>query len=118
MLEKLSQSSGNVLGYNVVGTVVKEDYATLTADVETLLGREETMCLLLDLEELEGEEIGAWGADLKFGRQYREKIAKLAIVGDKKWQKWMAALADPFWAREAEFFPTSERAAAREWLQT
>jgi hypothetical protein len=41
----MAQSSGNVLGYKVVGTVVKEDYATLTAEVEALLEQEETMSL-------------------------------------------------------------------------
>jgi hypothetical protein len=118
MLEKLSQSSGNVLGYKVAGTLLKEDYATLTAEVEALLEQEETMSLLLDLEELAGEEVGAWGADLRFGRKYRKRIEKTAIVGDKKWQEWMAVIADPFWAREAEFFTTGEREAAWEWLQT
>ena len=118
ILEKLSQSSGNILGYKVVGTIIKEDYTALTAEVEALLQQESSICLLLDLEEFEGEKIKAWGADFKFGHEYRKKIARMAIVGDKKWQEWMTALVDPFYAREAEFFPTGERAAAWEWLGT
>ena len=118
MLEKLSQSSGNILGYKVIGKIVKEDYITLRADVETLVQQESDICLLLDLEAFEGEEIKAWGADLKFGRDYRKKIAKMAIVGDKKWQEWLTAIVDPFYAREAEFFPTDQREAAWEWLRS
>ena len=118
MLEKLSQSSGNILGYKAVGTIIREDYTALTADVEALLLQESSICLLLDMEEFEGEKIKAWGADLKFGREYRKKIAKMAIIGDKQWQEWLTNLIDPFYAREAEFFPTDERAAAWEWLQT
>jgi predicted transcriptional regulator len=116
MLEKLNQNKGNILGYKAIGKITKEDYSTLTADVEALLQLEESINLLLDLEEFEGEKIKAWGADLKFGREYRKKIAKMAIVGDKKWQEWMTALVDPFFALEAEFFPTEEREAAWEWL--
>jgi hypothetical protein len=112
MLEKLNQNKGNILGYKAIGKITKEDYSTLTADVEALLQLEESINLLLDLEEFEGEKIKAWGADLKFGREYRKKIAKMAIVGDKKWQEWMTALVDPFFALEAEFFPTEEREAA------
>lgn len=118
MIEKLSQSSGNILGYKAIGKISKEDYTILNADIEALLQQEEGICLLLDLEEFEGEKIKAWGADLKFGREYRKKIAKMAIVGDKKWQEWMTSLVDPFFAREAEFFPTDEYDAAWEWLQT
>lgn len=118
MLEKLSQSTGNILGYKAVGKITKEDYPALKADVEALLQQEQSISMLLDLEEFEGEEIKAWGADFEFGHEYRTKIAKMAIVGDKKWQEWMTSLIDPFYAREAEFFPTDEREAAWEWLET
>ena len=118
MLEKLSQSSGNILGYKAIGKIAKDDYTALTADVEALLQQEDELCLLLDLEEAEGAKINAWGADFKFGHEYRKKIAKMAIVGDKKRQEWMTALIDPFYAREAEFFAVEEREAAWEWLQT
>ena len=117
MIEKLGRSSGDVLGYKAIGTIKKEDYATLTAEIEALLQQEESINMLLDMEEFEGEQFKAWGADFKFGREYRKKIAKMAVVGDKKWQEWMTALVDPFFAREAEFFPTDEREAAWEWLQ-
>ena len=118
MLEKLSQSQGNKLAYKAIGTITKGDYTSLTADIEALLQQEDELCLLLDLEEFTGEKIKAWGADFKFGHKYRKKITKMAIVGDKKWQKWMTSLVDPFYARQAEFFPTEERQAAWEWLQT
>ena len=118
MIEKLSESSGNVLGYKVSGKIGKDDYTPLTADVEALLEKEESICLLLDLDDLEGEKANAWGTDLKFGREYHKKIAKMAIVGDKKWQEWMTSLVDPFYAREAEYFPLEERQAAWDWLNT
>ncbi|MBK5107116.1 MAG: STAS/SEC14 domain-containing protein [Anaerolineales bacterium] len=117
MLVKLSKSSKNILGYKAVGTITREDYTTLTAEVEALLQKEESICLLLDLEEFEGENFKAWGADFKFGHEYCKKIARMVIVGDKKWQERMTSLIDPFYAREAEYFPTEQRAAAWEWLQ-
>lgn len=118
MLEKLSQSFGNVLGYQAIGTITREDYSGLIGDVEAILQQENSVRLLLDLEEFKGEEISAWGADLRFGRDYRKRIDKLAIVGDKKWQEWLTALADPFYAGEAKLFLTDQREAAWEWLET
>jgi aspartate-semialdehyde dehydrogenase len=33
------------------------------------------------------EKVEAWGADWKFGREYHQKISKMAIVGNKTWEK-------------------------------
>jgi len=107
----------NVLGYRVIGAIHKEDYVTLVADAEALVEQEATICLLLDLENFKSEEISAWGADLKFGREFRKQIDKMAIVGDKRWQKLMAALADPFYAREAKYFHGDKREVAWAWLR-
>lgn len=118
MIEKMNESTGNIIGFKAVGTITKEDYALLTAEVESLIREVGSLCLLLDLETFEGEEFKAWGADLKFGHEFRKKIQKMAIVGDKKWQKWLTSLVDPFYARDARFFPTAEREAAWVWLQS
>lgn len=118
MLKKLDQSSGNVLGYRVIGTITRDDYAVLKEEVDAVILQESSIRMLLDLEEFKGEEMKAWGADLKFGHDYRKKITRMAIVGDKKWQEWIAAIADPFYAQEAEFFTLDEREDAWEWLRT
>lgn len=117
MFEKMDESAGNVVGYRIAGRITREDYEALTPEVEALVEQEGNIRLLLDMEGFEWEEMKAWGADFKFGRQFREKIDKLAIVGDKRWEKWLAAVADPFYAREAEFFKTDDRHAAWEWLR-
>jgi SpoIIAA-like len=117
MFEKMSESAGNTIGFRVSGHVTKEDYAALTPEVQALVDREGSIGLLLDMENFKWEEANAWGADMKFGQTYRHKIAKLAIVGDKKWQHLIANLADPFYAHESKFFHTADRAAAWEWLR-
>jgi hypothetical protein len=117
MIEKLPPSAGNMLGFRVSGTVSKDDYAVLAAEVGNLVKQHGQVSLLLDLEDFKREKASAWGADLKFGREYHQKIAKMALVGDKKWEEWLAKLAEPFYAREARFFHTEEREDAWAWLQ-
>ena len=84
MLEKMAESAGNVIGYRVVGKITKDDYQSLIPEVEALVEQEETIRMLLDMEQFEGEEAKAWGSDLKFGREFHKKIEKLAIVGNKR----------------------------------
>ena len=117
MFKKLSKSEGNVVGYQMIGQITKDDYQALVPKVEALVERAGNIRLLLDMEQFAGEEASAWGADLKFGRTFRKKIDKLAIVGDKRWEKWLASLADPFYAKEATFFKVEERERAWAWLR-
>lgn len=118
MLEKLSQSSGNILGYKVIGKITREDYATLTTDIEAVVQQGNQICLLLDLGAFRGEELKAQSAKLRFSGEYQEKIAKLAIVGEKKWQAILLKFADRFnFTRDTQFFSIEEPQAAWEWLQ-
>lgn len=72
MLEKLSQSSGNILGYKVIGKITKDDYKTLSADIDTL-GQEISIGLLLDMAAFTGEEIKAQLEKIKFRSDHQKK---------------------------------------------
>ena len=117
MFEKMSESEGNVVGFRAVGHLHKEDYQDLTDQVHALVNREGAIGLLFDCEKFESEGPGVWATDFKFGQTFRNKIKKLAIVGDKGWQHLLANLADPFYGQESKFFHTADRAAAWEWLK-
>jgi hypothetical protein len=117
MLEKMSESSGPVVGYRVVGKVTAEDYQQLNPEVQALVDQYDDVYLLLDLQEFAGEEVKAWLHDLKFGHRFHDKIEKMAIVGDKRWQKWLTALVDPFYAKDAKFFQPEETDEAWAWLR-
>ncbi len=91
----------------------------MTADIEALGQEDLSIGLLLDLDAFTGEEIKAQGAKIRFRGDYLKKIAKMAIVGDKKWHEWYPVLVNRFnYTLETEFFPSEEREAAWEWLQT
>ena len=117
MIAKLSESSDSVIGFKVSGTVKKDDYQVLIPEVEAAVQNNKSANLLLDLTELEGEALEAWGSDMKFGREYRKKINKMAIVGDKRWQQWMTKLAEPFFAKKARYFESSRANEAWVWLR-
>jgi predicted transcriptional regulator len=116
MIEKMSESSGPVAGYKVEGKVTPDDYRQLEPEVKALADKYDTISVLLDLQEFTGEEVKAWLPDLKFGHHFHDKIAKMAIVGDKRWEKWMTALVDPFYAKEGKFFHPDEIDKAWAWL--
>lgn len=117
MIEKFDQSAGRILGFKISNTVTKDDYSTLLPEVEAAVQTYENIALLLEMTDFKWEAINAWGKDLKFGRKYHKKIIRMAIVGDKTWQKWLPKVAEPFYAQDARYFNSSEFDAAWHWLQ-
>jgi hypothetical protein len=118
MIEKLDGSSGPIVGYKVVGKVTAEDYETLVPEVEALVEQyDDDVCMLIDLGVFDGEEIKAWLPDMKFGIKYHNKIDRMAIVGDKKWQEWMTHLCKPFFADDAKFFHSADIDDAWAWVR-
>lgn len=110
MITKLDRSHDNVLGFAVSGDVTKADYDVLTPAVESALTHADSVRLLLDLTEFHWEKVEAWGADLGFGHEFRHRIARMAIVGDKAWEKYLAHLAQPFYAEDTAFFQDIDQA--------
>jgi predicted transcriptional regulator len=118
MIEKMNESSGPVVGYKVEGKVTPDDYRQLNPQIEALVDQyDDDVCVLLDMQEFGGEEVKAWLPDLKFGHRFHDKIAKMAIVGDKRWEKWLTDLVKPFYARDGKFFHPEETEKAWAWLR-
>ncbi|RCV63456.1 SpoIIAA-like [Methanophagales archaeon] len=116
MFEKLSESSGNVIGYKASGKLTAADYERIEPEVEDLVKQVGDISMLLDLE-FDEVTMKAMESDLAFGRKFHKNIDKLAIVGDKKWEKWMASMANKIFAHEAKHFHTADMNAAWAWLR-
>jgi len=114
MIETMDKSSGNTLGYKAVGDVTKADYETLMPAVEAAVDQYGSVNLLLDLTRFHWEKVDAWGSDLSFGHTYRDKIDKMALVGNATWEKYLAKLAQPFYAKQIQYFESDDD--AWDWL--
>ena len=117
MFEKLDESSGNVIGFKAIGTITASDYQKLLPEVRALVEKEGNIRMLYDLSDFKREKLEAWLPDLKFAMEFHNEIKKMAIVGDKSWEKWMSHLAKPFYARDAKFFHSADIAKAWAWLR-
>lgn len=110
MIETMEQSTETVLGYKISGDVTKADYQTLVPAVQAAVDAHGSISLLFDLTGFHWEKVSAWGADLGFGKKFHDSVEKMAIVGDKKWERHLAKLAQPYYAKQAQFFETDDDA--------
>ena len=73
--------------------------------------------LLAVLENFEGWERGADWNDLDFLISHSDEIAKIAIVGEQRWETQALAFAGAGVRRApVKFFPPNELDAAQAWL--
>ena len=46
----------------------------------------------------------------------RRRVLRIALVGEKTWEKWMATVCKPFTRAKVRYFDATEIEAAKTWL--
>ena len=109
--------AGNrVLVVRASGKLSKEDYEQFIPAVESLINEQSKIRLLFVMHDFHGWEAGALWEDIKFDLKHFADIERLAIVGEKRWEEWMAAFCRPFTSAEIRYFDQSQADEANSWI--
>ena len=117
MIATFDTGSPKVVGFKVTGTLHDEDYQHFIPTVETILTAEGKVRLFIQLEDFHGWDLHAAWDDFKFALKHYSDFERIAMVGDRKWEKWMASFCKPFTRAKVKYFDRSEVDAAWKWLQ-
>jgi len=117
MIATLPQSSGKLLGFKLSGKLHDEDYKHFVPAVETALQSHGKVRLLAQFEDFRGWDLHAMWDDIKFATQHCADVERIALVGDKKWEEWMAKVCRPFTLAKLRYFDVHDINAAWEWLK-
>jgi len=109
-------STGRVLEVRVTGKLTKESYQKFVPAVDAQIKQYGKLRILFVMEDFHGWTAGAMWEDLKFDLKHWKDIERLAVVGDKKWEKGMASFCKPFTKATIRYFDAAELDEAREWL--
>ena len=118
MIEKLKQSSGKVVGFKLVDKITDQDFKSFMPEVEKLIAEHGNIRLLMIVVYPERFEPKATWDDLVFWVKDAKYIERLAIVGQKNWEKWLALLEKPFLKTEVKYYNTSRLQDAWNWLRS
>jgi len=117
MAVKLNETNGgNVLEVQMSGKLAHSDYEHFVPEFERLVKEHGKLQILCDMKDFHGWEAGALWDDIKFDMKHFSDIERLAIVGDKKWEKGMAAFCKPFTTAKIRYFDRSAISDARTWV--
>lgn len=98
------------------GKLTKEDYEKFAPEVEQVIKAHGKIRLLFEMHDFHGWDAGAVWEDCKFSLHHFTHIERVAMVGDKKWEQYMAAFCRPFTTSAIHYFDVSRTEEARQWL--
>lgn len=94
------------LSLKAVGTLTHSDYEVITPLIDSALAqvKHPKVNVLVDGTELEGWELRAAWDDFKLGLKHNNEFEKIAIYGNKNWQKITAKIGAWFLSGEIKYF--------------
>jgi len=111
---------GKFIGLKITGKLEKKDYNFFVPELERQIKQYGKVNMLLGLDDFHGWTAGAAWEDTKFGIRHFNDIKRLAIIGDKSWEKGMSIFCRPFTRAKVRYFDANEkgqREAAESWVK-
>lgn len=107
----------NLYVCHVSGILKRSEFAAGQADLARDIDAGAKPRVLAIFENFEGWERGADWNDLEFLFSHSHEIAKIALVGERRWEAEALAFAGAGFRRApVKFFPETGEADARAWL--
>ncbi|MGA2258885.1 MAG: STAS/SEC14 domain-containing protein [Thermoguttaceae bacterium] len=116
MIESIETGYPKVVGFSLCGKLHDEDYKQFVPRMETILTAEGKVRLFLQFDDFHGWDLRAAWDDLKFSLKHYADFERIAMVGDRKWEEWMASFCKPFTKAEVKYFDRLDVYAAWKWL--
>jgi hypothetical protein len=117
MIQTIETGLPKVLGVQLSGKLHDEDYKHFTPLVESMLTGEGKVRVFVQFEDFHGWDMHAAWDDFQFGLKHYSDFERIAMVGDRRWEKWMAGICKPFTKAKVRFFEKADIEAAWEWLR-
>ncbi|MDX1964733.1 MAG: STAS/SEC14 domain-containing protein [Pirellulales bacterium] len=115
MISLQSSSDAKYLSVKLSGKLHDEDYKLFTPFIDDA-AKSGKVRLLVEFHDFQGWDLHALWDDIKFSTTHCTKLEKIALVGDKTWEKYMASVCKPFTMAKIQYFDASQLAQAQAWL--
>jgi hypothetical protein len=113
----IQSEPANVQVLRISGVLRRSEFSDIQGSAARMIDAGAKPRVLAILENFDGWERGADWNDLDFLLTHSGEIAKIAIVGEPRWEAQALAFAGAgFRKAPVQFFPSSQLGEAREWL--
>ena len=110
-------SEGDVITARLLGKLDPSAYDGVNEEIDNVMSRTEHVRLVLDLREFDGwSGLSALGDHLSLVREHYRVPERIAIVGDKAWQKMAEKIMAKFVNAQTKFFDSGDYDGAVAWV--
>lgn len=110
------RDEGNFVAVKLSGKLQDADYKKF-AHAIMAAAEKGKLHLLVEMVEFLGWDAHALWEDIRLDAQVGGKIERLAFIGDKAWEAWMAKICRPFTSAEIQYFESNDAHDAWAWVQ-
>lgn len=114
--EVRNDATNNIVEVRVSGKLEKRDYERFVPELEQLIKDQGKLRVLILMEDFHGWTASALWEDFKFDLKHFRDVERVAMVGDKKWEKGMSVFCKPFTTAKIRYFDLADQAEAHAWL--
>lgn len=118
MIQKLKKSSGRAVGFKFSGELADNEYKEFIAEIERIIADQGKIRLLMAVDYPQDFDLKAAWDDVVFWIKHIRDIDRLAIVGQKEWEKSLELLAEPFIHTDVKYYKTSDIEDAWNWIKS
>ena len=117
-LEIREKAAGRILIVHATGKLTRADSQRLIPEADVMIAEHGKIRVLFVMDDFHGWEPGAMWDEFKFGVQHHNDVERVAIVGDRKWEEWIAIASRPFTSAEVRYFDLADFLEARAWIES
>lgn len=107
---------GRVVKVIAAGKLTRRSYDSFTPELDGLIETHGKIRILFEMLDFDGWTMGAAWEDLKFGCKNFNHIERIAIVGDRKWEKAMVIVCRPFTRAKLHYYDIVDVEVAMKWI--
>ena len=94
-----------------------EDYEHFVPKCEEMFKQHGKIRVLFEMMDFHGWETAALWDDIKFDVKHFSDVERIAMVGEKKWEKGMTVFFGPFTKAKVRYFDRAKVGEARAWIE-
>jgi hypothetical protein len=111
-----NELDNHVATIHATGKLTKQDYYHFTRIVDRLIKEHGFIRIVFEMKNFHGWEPKAVWEDIKSTIRHFHHIERLAMVGDKSWERGMYLFCQPFTTAKIRYFDEYEGGKAQIWI--
>ena len=115
-VKQYKELDNHVATIHATGKLTKQDYHNFTHIVERLIKEPRFTRIVFEMKAFHGWKPDAVWKDIKLNIRHFCHIERLAMVGNKQWERGMCLFCKPFASAQIRYFDECEVGEAQAWI--